>query len=613
MGKMPDHWIESLTREALEARLREAVLAMQEGGAFDDIELEHLIRVVTRCSVLLGDIYTPDRVRTILEGDQRRVASLLELPTLDLAAGEGRLRWLPDDVQVVGDQCLFDLGVSGLERIHGVLLTDLGPRAYRLASELLGLLGEDAVLRDHFLGNRLGRILPIEEEVIFLRRCADKFPVYAELLRQLAVVGDRGGLEVGAPPVAAAPPAHLALTADRPPEALTPPAAPLQVLEDIRLEDHLSDRDQLLAAYERILLFSTLETDSLRQALKWRVVDQDEAVDTLCDEFALYAAGTHTVGKPASYFFVGPTGVGKNLLAETLVSLLESLWGIEVPLLTLEGPNYTYPSDINELRGATRGFIRSDEKGLLTEYYERAGDSPCAVILVDEVEKAHPQLRKFFLSIMDRGTTTDAHGRTLRFGNVILFYTSNIGYRLESAGARPIGFGGEEEAADTYQAELTRALKRTLTPEFINRVRMVRFRHLTRTSIEKIFDLEFEKIASRFRDLHQLELVATPAAKEALIHRGYSQEYGARYLSGVLHDLCNVAVSKMIRADEQRDDAQTRETLSYVREVRQGERPFDPEKVRARVRRAARAEVPYHRVVVDAEGERIIYRPERPR
>lgn len=610
MANTSDHWIESLTREALEARLREAVLAMREGGSFDDLELEHLIRVVTRCSVLLGDIYTPDRVRTILEGNQHRVASLLELPPLDLTVGQERLRWLPDDVQVVGDQCLFDLGVSGLERIHGVLLTDLGPRAYRLASELLDLLAEDTALRDHFLGNRLGRTLPIEEEVVFLRRCADKFPVYAELLRQLAVVGAQGSLEVGRRPASATPPTGLVLAEYRPPDSPAQDAAHLHVLEDIRLEDHLSDRDQLLAAYERILLFSTLETDSLRQALKWRVVDQDEAVDTLCDEFALYAAGTHTVGKPASYFFVGPTGVGKNLLAETLVSLLESLWSIEVPLLTIEGPNYTYSSDINELRGATRGFIRSDEKGLLTEFYERTGDSPLAVILVDEVEKAHPQLRKFFLSIMDRGTTTDAHGRTLRFGNVILFFTSNIGYRLESAGSRPIGFGGEEEAAETYQTELTRALKRTLTPEFINRVRMVRFRHLTRTSIEKIFDLEFEKIASRFRDLHELELIATPAAKETLISRGYSQEYGARYLSGVLHDLCNVAVSKMIRADEQRDDAHTRETLTYVREVRQGERPFDPEKVRARVRCAARAEVPYHRVVVDAEGERIFYRPE---
>ena len=135
------------------------------------------------------------------------------------------------------------------------------------------------------------------------------------------------------------------------------------------------------------------------------VIDQQEAIDTVCDDFSLFATGTHSRRKPLSYFFIGPTGVGKNLLIERLVEALEGLWGLEVPLLLIEGPSYTYPSDINELRGSTRGFIRSDEEGLLTEFHHRASAAPFSVILVDEVEKAHAQLRKYFLSIMDRGTT----------------------------------------------------------------------------------------------------------------------------------------------------------------------------------------------------------------
>jgi hypothetical protein len=602
-----------MSREALEARLRDAVTSASNGGSFDDIELEHLIRVVSRCSVLLGDIYARDTVGLILTGDPRRAVGLIrELPPpFGRLPGSAvpRVPRLPDDVRVVADKCLFDLGMSGLERIHGILLADLGPRAYRLASELLELLATDPALRDQFLGNQFGGTLAIEEEVGFLRRCADKFPVYAELLRKVGVYDDPRGVMSPHRSLVPAPSAALA------PVSVVAGAEPPTGAEAWPEPDSLAagpteDRDQLLASCERMLLFSTLDAARLKAALKWRVVDQDEAVETLCDEFALYAAGTQAAGKPTSYFLVGPTGVGKNLLVESLVQLLESVWAIRVPFLTIEGPNYTYPSDINELRGATRGFIRSDEKGILSEFEEGARGTPLAVILVDEVEKAHPQLRKFFLSIMDRGTTTDAHGKILYFGNTLLFFTSNVGYR-ERSEAQLIGFGGEEAAAEAYQAELTRSLKRLLSPEFINRLRIVHFRHLSRSSIEKIFDLEFERIASRFRDLHGIELVATSAAKQMLIARGYSHEYGARHLAGVLNDLCNVSVSRQIRSDDRRDRGRTEEALAYLREMREGERSFDADQLQARVRRAARADVDYDQVVVDAEGERIVYRPRR--
>ena len=143
-------------------------------------------------------------------------------------------------------------------------------------------------------------------------------------------------------------------------------------------------RELMLA--EKTVLFSALDTEQLREELKKVVIHQETAIDGLCDELALYSTGTQDPRKPASYFLIGPTGVGKNYLVESTLKLFEELWGIEVPYLELEGPEFTYPSDINELKGAARGFIRSDEEGIMTQFYKRAHDKPFSVILIDEVE-----------------------------------------------------------------------------------------------------------------------------------------------------------------------------------------------------------------------------------
>ncbi len=184
------------------------------------------------------------------------------------------------------------------------------------------------------------------------------------------------------------------------------------------------------------------------------------------------ASGTRDLRKPPGYFLVGPTGVGKNHLVESLGRVLESASGsVEIPTLTIEGPNYTYPSDINELRGATRGFIRSDEEGLLAAFQERASKAPVSIILVDEVEKAHPQLRTFFLSILDRGTTTDNKGRVLNLANAIVFFTSNLGYSDLQQRAAPIGYGDDATRWAGADADVRSDLRRALSPEFMNRVR----------------------------------------------------------------------------------------------------------------------------------------------
>jgi hypothetical protein len=383
-------------------------------------------------------------------------------------------------LRVVGDKALFDSGSWGSVRSRATI-SNLGSRAYRLPAA--GLLAEDRRLREFFKQNRL-LVLPLEEEVVFLRQCSERFPLYASLLKR---IHDRPSHE---PEQAADDPATRVRLMAAAAEALSgttdeltwssPPAVSADpYAEAARASSEArpaQSRDEMISAYERLVLFSSVDVDRLRAALRSVVVDQDLAVEELCDELSLFAAGTRDPRKPPAYFLVGPTGVGKNHLVESLCRLLEGIWKIEIPVLMIEGPNYTYPSDINELRGATRGFIRSDEEGLLSAFYERSSKAPFSVIVVDEVEKAHAHLRTFFLSILDRGTTTDNRGRILNFSNTMIFFTSNLGYSDAQQRSAAIGYLDEDARTDSSDRDVRAGLRRALTPEFMNRVRMIHFR-----------------------------------------------------------------------------------------------------------------------------------------
>jgi ATP-dependent Clp protease ATP-binding subunit ClpC len=372
-------------------------------------------------------------------------------------------------------------------------------------------------------------------------------------------------------------------------------------------EEAAAERVRDLLAAEKTVLFSMLEPELLRTELKKVVIRQEGAIDSLCDEICLYATGTQDPKKPASYFLVGPTGVGKNYLVESLLRLFEQLWGIEVPYLELEGPEFTYPSDINELKGAARGFIRSDEEGVMTKFHERSHDKPFAVILIDEIEKAHPQLRRFFLPIMDRGTMMDNRGRMLNFVNTTIFFTSNIGYSEASRSSSHIGFGDEASESRAETAFVESRIKKTLSPEFINRVHMIHFQHLTREAVDDIFDLEMAKIRKRYRQAQGLDLRVSAAARAEFLARGYSHEYGARNLAKMLNRWANIEISKVIKRDEDRSDSDATPTLELIRAMRDGKRPLDMEHVRRVVQEATRMRLPYRSVTIDVEGGEFTY------
>ena len=282
---------------------------------------------------------------------------------------------------------------------------------------------------------------------------------------------------------------------------------------------------------------------------------------------------------------------------------------IEIPILLIEGPQYTYPSDVSELKGSTRGFIRSDEQGLLAEFHERARKAPLSFLVVDEIEKAHAQLHRFFLSLMDRGSTMDNKGRLLRFPATVLAYTSNLGYSEEQMRGDPIGYGAARRGPGRRGAA-SRHLKRGLPPEFLNRLRVIHFAALSRGSAERILDQEIDRIAARYQALHAIELHVSLAAHAALVDRGFSEEYGARHLVEQADRILNVEVSLRLQAFTPGLSEEGRCLLARIREARDGGRAIDEEALRSAVGRETRLAGPVVRVAVDWSEGGFVYRVE---
>ena len=611
--------IEALDPEALEARLRDSARQLTGSYGVDGLEVKHLLRVLTGCSLLLTDVYSDERIARIMHTGRSLLTSLVGQLIEEQRRGGGevfyRIRRLPDDVRVIGDKALFDFGFLGLRRVKGYELGELGARAYRAAGEALELLAEDRRLREFFRQNKL-LMLPLEDEVGFLRQCADRFPLYADILRTLHTdvsPTDRSGhdLTTRVPLMAAVADAVVgdAVVGEAEGQPTPPDTDYVEAARGEGDRGSLFSRDQLLSSYERMVLFAAIDIERLRGALNGIIVDQEPAVSALCDEFMLCASGTRDLRKPPGYFLVGPTGVGKNHLVESLGRVLESIWQVEIPMLTIEGPNYTYPSDINELRGATRGFIRSDEEGLLSAFHDRASKSPVSIILVDEIEKAHPQLRTFFLSILDRGTTTDNKGRVLNLANSIVFFTSNLGYSEREQRAAPIGYGDEAARFAGADADARSDLRRALSPEFMNRVRMIHFARLTPASSERILDLEFTRIARRYLEVHELTLVLDETARRELLARGFSPTFGARRLAATLENVCNVAIAHRIRLDDRRGENDSATLVAWLRDLREGARPFDPNEVRREVLAQVRARLDYAGLRIAYRGGVFAYEP----
>jgi ATP-dependent Clp protease ATP-binding subunit ClpC len=280
----------------------------------------------------------------------------------------------------------------------------------------------------------------------------------------------------------------------------------------------------------------------LENELHKKVISQHEAISAIARSVRRSRAGLKDPNRPmGSFIFLGPSGVGKTLLAKTLA---EFMFGDEEALVTIDMSEYMEKHNVSRLIGAPPGYVGYEEGGQLTERVRRR---PYAVILLDEIEKAHPDVFNMLLQIMEEGRLTDSFGRHVNFRNTILIMTSNIGAeRITSQD--PFGFM-KRDADIGYQKMkdmLTSELERAFRPEFINRIdEVVVFHRLTHEDMLLIVDLELAKVNNRLK-ARGLKLELTPEARDFLLEKGTDEKFGARPLRRVVSSMIEDPLSEDI-------------------------------------------------------------------
>jgi ATP-dependent Clp protease ATP-binding subunit ClpA len=278
---------------------------------------------------------------------------------------------------------------------------------------------------------------------------------------------------------------------------------------------------QLLAGERQKLL-------ELEARLGERVIGQPEAVAAVAAAIRRARAGMKAPSRPVgSFLFLGPTGVGKTELAKALAA---SLFDEEEALVRLDMSEYMERNAVARLVGAPPGYVGYEEGGQLTEAVRRR---PYAVLLLDEVEKAHPEVFNLLLQVLDDGRLTDSQGRTVDFRHTVVIMTSNLAGRAILERARAVE-GSQAEAEEALEAEVDQALARQFRPEFLNRIdEVIRFRPLDRQDLQRIVRLQLRELAGLLAE-QQLRLEVEEAVVSALAERGYEPEYGARPLRRVM-------------------------------------------------------------------------------
>lgn len=275
---------------------------------------------------------------------------------------------------------------------------------------------------------------------------------------------------------------------------------------------------------EQLTTSARTNLQGLERHLTSRIIGQEEALRRISRHICRAHSGLHDPRRPLGVFLVaGPTGVGKTLMAKELANYL---FGTRDALIRFDMSEFCEAHNVARLVGSPPGYVGYGEGGELTEAVRRR---PYSVILLDEIEKAHPTIFNTLLQLFDEGRLTDGTGRTVDFRNTIIVMTSNIGSREVAERGGGIGYGARtRRLATTIQAEYQRAAERTFAPEFLNRIdEVILFASLSEGDAERIVRLEVEALRMRLKGLgYRLRL--TPAAIRELVQEGFSERYGAR-------------------------------------------------------------------------------------
>ena len=283
---------------------------------------------------------------------------------------------------------------------------------------------------------------------------------------------------------------------------------------------------------------------NMRKELKSQIIGQEEAVDKIVRSIQRNRTGLKDPNRPiGSFIFLGPTGVGKTYLAKLLS---EFLFDSKDALIRIDMSEYMEKFSISRLVGAPPGYIGYEEGGQLTEKVRR---KPYCVVLLDEIEKAHPDVFNILLQLLDEGMLTDSLGRKVDFKNTVIIMTSNIGARELDSFGRGIGFGTEKDGDEQKQSILKKALKKAFTPEFLNRIDdVVIFKSLGKEEIEKIVDIELDRFVKRVA-ANKYFITFDENIRELIAEKGLDPKYGARPIKRAIQryiedEVANVIIEK---------------------------------------------------------------------
>jgi len=284
----------------------------------------------------------------------------------------------------------------------------------------------------------------------------------------------------------------------------------------------------------------------MESAIHRRVIGQDEAITAISRAVRRSRAGLKDTKRPiGSFLFLGPTGVGKTLLARAIA---EFLFGDEQALIQIDMSEYMEKFSVTRLIGAPPGYVGYEEGGQLTEKVRRR---PYSVILLDEIEKAHPDVFNLLLQVLEDGHLTDGLGRSVSFKNTILIMTSNIGTNIFKNKAI-IGFQGQDDnfSFTTLKDKIIEKVKKTFRPEFLNRIdEIIIFHPLKKEHLFKIVEIELEEVKERLKE-HNIEITLTNEAKKFLIEKGTNPEFGARPLRRTISRYLEDPLSEEILKDK---------------------------------------------------------------
>lgn len=307
-----------------------------------------------------------------------------------------------------------------------------------------------------------------------------------------------------------------------------------EVVHDV-VEDDVSDVIAMITGIpvNRIAESESSKLLKMAEELKKRVIGQEEAVDHLAKAIRRARAGLKDPTRPiGSFMFLGPTGVGKTELAK---ALSRYMFDTEDALIRIDMSEYMEKFSVSRLVGAPPGYVGYEEGGQLTEKVRR---KPYSIVLLDEIEKAHPDVFNILLQVFDDGQLTDGLGRRIDFKNTIIIMTSNVGMKDVKAGGR-IGFstGSETETYNNVKSTIEETMKRLFNPEFLNRIdEYVIFRPLRKEHMVDIIDLQLNDLFKRLAE-RGIKLELSKTAKEFLAEHGFDEKYGARPLRRTLQHL----------------------------------------------------------------------------